>query len=196
MLFLFGVVILIEACAFLRPPVASTPAPTLTVTSIASATYSSYQVDVQQPVTTFTPTATATLIPSDTPASDYQPISWMELVNFLAKDHTNWNLYIPGKYTCLDFSVDLVANAQAQNIKAWVVLAEFTDGSIGHAFVGFETTDLGIVYVEPQADDTYPIVEVGQPLCDSWGVYECMGTVSSIQYAQCDHSALCTIYTP
>ena len=88
-----------------------------------------------------------------TPTINYRPITWKELVNFLSDDHTNWNEYIPGKYVCLDFAVDLVANAEKRYIKAWIVGVEFKDGGPGHAFVAFETTDRGIVYIEPQADN-------------------------------------------
>jgi hypothetical protein len=116
---------------------------------------------------------------SNSPTSGYRPISWVELVSFLAKDHTNWNQYIPGKYTCLEFATDLVANAGKQGIKAPVVTVEFAGGGPGHAFVAFETTKRGIVYVEPQADDTYPIVEVGMllrlvgslPVHEDCGIY-------------------------
>ncbi len=139
------------------------------------------------------PTASTT---SNTIKTSASSITWTDLVSFLQKDHTNWSPYVPGKYTCLDFSTDLVANAAQAGIKAWIVAVDFTDGGPGHAFVAFETTDRGIVYVEPQADDTYPIVAVGKNLCDSWGVYQCMGTVSSIQYIQCDKEHFCTKYTP
>lgn len=135
-------------------------------------------------------------VSTSTPTSSYRPITWKELVNFLEKDHTNWNQYLPGKYTCLDFSIDLVANARKQNIKAWIVAVEFISGGPGHAFVAFVTSDHGVVYVEPQADDTYPIVQVGKPLCDSWGVYQCMGTVSSIQNVQCASVRDCALYKP
>ncbi len=120
----------------------------------------------------------------------------MELVNFIEDDHTNWNNYDPNYYVCLDFSKALVENARKQNIKAWVVLVMFYNQETGHAFVAFETTDLGIVYIEPQGDNRYMVVEEGKPLCDSWGVYECMGTIKSIEYAQCDQSHYCTEYTP
>jgi hypothetical protein len=135
--------------------------------------------------------ATSISTPSSTLA-----ITWPELVTFLEKDHTNWNPYIPGKYTCLDFSTYLVSNATAQGIKAWIVAVDFSSGGPGHAFVAFATTDRGVVFVEPQADDTYPAVAVGKNLCDSWGVYQCVGTVSSIQYLQCNKSHYCTNYTP
>jgi hypothetical protein len=160
-----------------------------------------------QPITgsTLSPSSTgplfhslSTLTPGSTgsPKGSYRPITWKDLVNFLEKDHTNWNPYIPGKYTCLNFSIDLVANAGKQDIQAWIVAVDFKSGGIGHAFVAFATSDLGIVYVEPQADDTYPIVQVGRPLCDSWGVYQCMGTVSSIQYVQCYSIYDCVLYKP
>jgi len=142
------------------------------------------------------PHPTSASAPSNALKTSTNSITWTELVSFLEKDHTNWNPYVPGKYTCLDFSTDLVANATQQGIKAWIVAVDFTDGGPGHAFVAFETSDRGIVYVEPQADDAYPIVAVGKNLCDSWGVYQCMGTVSSIQYIQCDKAHFCTKYTP
>jgi hypothetical protein len=142
------------------------------------------------------PHPTTASAPSNALKTSTNSITWTDLVSFLEKDHTNWNPYVPGKYTCLDFSTDLVANATQQGIKGWIVAVDFTDGGPGHAFVAFETSDRGIVYVEPQADDTYPIVAVGKNLCDSWGVYQCMGTVSSIQYIQCDKAHFCNKYTP
>lgn len=138
----------------------------------------------------------AASVSSNTLTGSIHSTSWADLVSFLEKDHTNWRSYIPGKYTCLDFSTDLVANATKQEIKAWIVAVDFSDGGPGHAFVAFETTDRGIVYVEPQADDAYPIVAVGKNLCDAWGVYQCMGKVASIQFLQCDKSHYCTKYTP
>jgi hypothetical protein len=134
--------------------------------------------------------------PSTTGTGVIHGITWPELVSFLEKDHTKWNPYIPGKYTCLDFSTDLVADAAQQDIKSWIVAVDFTNGGPGHAFIAFETTDRGIVNVEPQADDTYPIVAVGKNLCDARGVYQCMGTVTSIQFLQCDKTHYCIKYTP
>ncbi len=130
-----------------------------------------------------------------TPATAYRQITWMELVKFIEDDHTNWNRYDPVHYNCLDYAVDLVANAEKQNIKAWIVVVEFYDQSVGHAFVGFETSDRGVVFIEPQGDNTYTNPKVGQYLCDDWGVYACMGKIKSIEYMQCDHSRYCTSYT-
>jgi len=160
----------------------------------ATATY--LQVSTDLPAALPVSPVEVAAFPSNTPAPSYRSIDWMELVSFLEKDHTNWNQYVPGKYVCLDFAIDLAANAGKQDIKTWIVLVEFTGGGPGHAFVAFETTDRGIIYVEPQGDNTYSVVEVGKPLCDEWGVYECMGTVSSINYAQCDSARQCVQFTP
>ncbi len=143
-----------------------------------------------------TPTSTGVKTSLISHTSDNGQITWKELVSFLEKDHTNWNAYVPGKYTCLEFSMDLVTNARKQGIEAWIVTVEFSGGGPGHAFVAFKTSDRGTVFVEPQADDTYPIVKVGVPLCDAWGVYQCMGKVASIDYVQCANADYCTKFTP
>jgi hypothetical protein len=127
---------------------------------------------------------------------DYRPITWKELASFLSDDHTNWNNYVPDYYVCLDFSIALVENAGKQNIKAWIVGVEFYNQEEGHAFVAFETTDLGVVFIEPQSDYRFTNPKVGKPLCDLSTGIMCMGTISSIEYLQCDHSHYCNPYTP
>ena len=149
-------------------------------------------------VPTVPPSAPAApFIPTFTPGpTTFRPITWMQLVDFLNADHTNWNTYDPVHYNCVDFSVDLVANALKQDIQAWVVAVTFTGNNPDHALVGFKTTDQGIVYIEPQTDNPYWGLAVGKPLCDSWGKYQCMGTVATIQFLQCDHAHYCMDYTP
>jgi hypothetical protein len=175
-----GLVIFAMACTFISE---------VEVTKAASTVRST-------PTRRATVTDTQTPTPSITPTVVFRPIKWMELVKFLEDDHTNWNTYDPVHYTCLDFAVDLVANARKQNLKAWIVLVKFKNDENGHAFVAFETSDHGIMYIEPQGDNTYMNLSVGQRLCDTWGVYQCMGIVESIQYAQCDHDHRCTEFTP
>ncbi len=117
-------------------------------------------------------------------------------MSFLEQDHTNWNEYDYSTYDCVDFSVDLVASAESQNIKAWIASVEFGGQKIGHAFVVFETTDYGLVYIEPQADVPYVGLKVGQPLCDRWGIGCWEGIVKSYEYVQCNHSNECVPYNP
>lgn len=133
--------------------------------------------------------STAVASPFATTSTSYHPITWKELNDFLASDHTNWNKYVPGKYTCVNFAMDLVANAKKKGFNAWIVSVEFGPAVPGHAFVGFETTDKGVVWVEPQTDYAYNQVKVGEPLClkidpsscDNWGV-----VTKILDPAQCD----------
>lgn len=151
--------------------------------------YDNLSVYKYDPANEFTPPN-----PELTPTPSYNTITWDELVQFLTDDHTNWNDYDLETYNCLDYAVDVVANARQQNIKVRLVAVAFVGQEMGHAFVEFETSDRGIIFVEPQKDNTYSNVGVGIPLCDDWGKFECMGVVSAIEYfSECDHSHNCTV---
>lgn len=143
------------------------------------------------------PTHTRTPRPwTPTATTAYRSITWMELAAFISDDHTNWNEYDEQSYVCLDYAIDLVENAQRADIKAWIVIVEFSESPVGHAFVAFDTSDEGIAFIEPQTDNPYWNMERGKPLCDSWGIYECMGTVSSVEYVTCTHSNECQSFIP
>ncbi len=150
------------------------------------------------PTNTLIPTSTASPTRAPTPIVAYRPVTWMELVSFISDDHTNWNEYVPGHYVCLDFAIDLVENAGKQNIKAWIVTVEFYNDELGHAFAAFETTDRGIVFIEPQADVPFVTPVAGQFLIDAWQGRVFIGKISAIEYLQCDsdHSHYCDPFTP
>jgi hypothetical protein len=148
------------------------------------------------PTATAYPTQTTTPIriswptKTSTPVHVYEPVTWKELNGFLASDHTNWNTYIPDKYVCVNFALDLVANANKHNINAWVVSVTFDSSQYGHAFVAFPTTDKGTVWIEPQTDYAYGTVEIGKYLCLKFDNTICQhnwGKVTKIiSPAQCD----------
>ena len=126
------------------------------------------------PYPTYTPQATYTAQPTITVAiptpidgAVYSPITWKELAAFLVKDTTNQNTYsMSDNYVCVEFSTDLVNNLHNAGYDAWVVAVIWSNDSIpGHAFVAVPTSDLGIVYIEPQKDIRYIPPEVGKPLC-------------------------------
>jgi hypothetical protein len=145
-----------------------------------------------------TPAPLPTISPTldNTPTVAYRPISWSELVKFLEDDHTNMNAYDADNYVCLDFAADLVESAGKQNIKAWIVATDFYNLDAGHAFVGFETTDKGVLYIEPQSDIPYASLATGKPLCDAWTGTSCVGIVAIIRYVECDQLHVCRYYTP
>jgi hypothetical protein len=98
-------------------------------------------------------------------------VSWSEVAIFLEQDNTNLISYGNGFY-CSDFANTLIENAREQGIVAWRVDILFTH-TIGHIIVAFQTTDNGIIYVEPQDDKPYFTVEVGQKICNiNWCVSE------------------------
>lgn len=128
-------------------------------------------------------------VPTRTPEPDYSPVTWAQLSSFLASDHTNWHPYIAGKYTCANYAIDLVANARARNMQAWIVIVTFDFSGPGHAFVAFKTTDRGVVWIEPQTDYAYNEVGLGKPLCLTINTSVCQkwgNVLRIIQPAQCD----------
>jgi hypothetical protein len=85
--------------------------------------------------------------------------------------------------------MDLVAAAHKQYIDAWIVAVEFDRDTVGHAFVAFQTTDMGVVWIEPQSDYAYAELEIGQPLCyaEDTNICQDYGRVTKIEEpVQCD----------
>jgi hypothetical protein len=79
--------------------------------------------------------------------------SWEELENFLEADQTDKKLYIEGEYTCGNFAEEVYNNAEAQGIRAAVVLITFDNDMVGHAINAFKTTDYGLVYIDCTGDE-------------------------------------------
>ena len=131
--------------------------------------YAIAQTQTAAPYPTQTPYPTPTYAPSPT-ATQVGGITWSQLVDFLLKDHTNWNEWT-NDYVCVNFSLDLVANARAKGINAWIVAVKFSGHPYdktqpdGHTFVAFRTIDQGIIWVEPQTDEMYTVTEIGKDLC-------------------------------
>lgn len=76
--------------------------------------------------------------------------SFLELFTFLAYDKTDRNQYTPN-YTCINFAADVKNNAFASGYRCGFVYIKFKDSS--HAIVCFNTTNRGLVFIEPQYDD-------------------------------------------
>ncbi len=77
--------------------------------------------------------------------------TYEELVAFIYADDTNTLPYIkdgPEAFVCSDFAETLHNNAEAAGIRAGWVSIDYADGSIGHAVNVFETTDMGLVFID------------------------------------------------
>lgn len=135
------------------------------------------------------------LLPELTPTPSYRTASWAEISNFLNNDPTNLNTYDLNAYNCIDYAIDVVENAHLQGIKANIIAVDFVGQEDGHAFVEFDTSDAGVIYIEPQGDVQYYNVVVGNTLCDAWGEAECMGVIEAIHHlSECNHQHLCSTF--
>lgn len=77
--------------------------------------------------------------------------SYQEMEDFLKQDKTSEQEYLEGEYICVDFTATVKANAAKEGIRCAYVAIEYRGGS-GHAIVAFDTTDEGLVFIEPQFD--------------------------------------------
>lgn len=77
--------------------------------------------------------------------------SYREVKKFLADDETSKREYLEGAYTCVDFAAAVKANAAKKGIRCAYVVIEYRGGA-GHTIVAFDTTDEGLVFIEPQFD--------------------------------------------
>lgn len=89
--------------------------------------------------------------------------TYQEMLDFLTTDQTDKNPYNETSYVCWNFASDVMNNAFKAGYKCgWVHLA-FPDSA--HAVNCFNTTDHGLVFVEPQSDDVVTLT-IGQPYWD------------------------------
>lgn len=84
--------------------------------------------------------------------------TFAEMDAFIEADKTDENDYNQS-YVCYDFTADVIANAQEQGYRCGFVYIEYATSA--HAVVCFNTTDFGLIYVEPQNDQIISIA-VGQ----------------------------------
>jgi len=76
--------------------------------------------------------------------------TFKEMKEFILKDTTSHNQFISNKYECRHFATDVNNNADAAGLRCAFVLLCYANGQ--HAVVAFETTDRGLIYIEPQTD--------------------------------------------
>jgi hypothetical protein len=74
--------------------------------------------------------------------------SWYDLLIFLENDDTDELMYRNGTFVCTDFAERLHNNAEQAGIRAAFVIIDYSDEEIGHAINAFETTDMGLVFID------------------------------------------------
>ena len=85
--------------------------------------------------------------------------TYEEAIAFIDSDKTDENAYTDD-YVCYDFTAEFDDNAAIAGYRCGFVYIEFSDNA--HAIACFNTTDNGIIYVEPQTDEIVTIT-IGQP---------------------------------
>ena len=84
--------------------------------------------------------------------------TYHEALQFIAQDQTDKNPYIPDVYICLNFAADVKNNAFKAGYRCGFVYIEFPESA--HAIICFNTTDHGLIFIEPQ-DDRIVTVNIG-----------------------------------
>ena len=88
-------------------------------------------------------------------------VTYQEVLDFLAEDTTDSNTYDAINYNCFNFTADVISHALERNIWCGFVYILFEGPDVAHAIVAFNTTDEGIIFIEPQSDRVVK-VEVGK----------------------------------
>lgn len=114
--------------------------------------------------------------------------SYSELVQFIVEDHTDSKPYIEenNRFVCTDFADTFINNFREDGYFSCLTVLSFNDGS--HAIVSVNTTDRGLIYVEPQTDSIIYNLNVGENYCSrvDWNCYwkiknikSCFGSFNS-----------------
>lgn len=90
----------------------------------------------------------------------YRDPTYHEAVAFVASDLTNQRPYDRSS-ACVAFAKEFGSNANKAGLRCAYVVVYFPEG-LSHALNAFDTTDRGLVFVEPQTDEVFSLV-VGAP---------------------------------
>ena len=101
-------------------------------------------------VPTWSENATAESVVSGNQTIAVKNPTFQELRAFILRDPTNRNQFVLNQYECRHFATDVNNNAEAEGLSCGFVLLCYNRGQ--HSVVVFDTTDRGLVYIEPQTD--------------------------------------------
>ena len=87
---------------------------------------------------------------SDSQAIELRNPTFREVRDFILGDTTSRNSFVLYAYECRHFTTTVNNNAEAEGLRCAFVLLCFEQGQ--HSVIAFETTDRGLVYIEPQTD--------------------------------------------
>jgi uncharacterized protein YoxC len=96
---------------------------------------------------------------------------YSELVQFIVEDRTDAMAYTNNSFVCTDFANMFIANFKKKGYYSCFTELVFEEGA--HAIVAVNTTDRGLMYVEPQSDGIIMSLKVGENYCSKvdWDCY-------------------------
>ena len=106
----------------------------------------------------------ATMSPTVLAVTPPHSPTYQEAMQFITSDKTNVNMYLEDRYTCTNFATDFSDNALGKGYVCGYVIVYFPNGQC-HAIDCFNTTDCGLIFVEPQTDSIIQLIR-NQPYWD------------------------------
>ena len=111
------------------------------------------------------PTSSTNATSVETAASIGQAIelknpTFQDLRDFILKDPTSRKQFVLNQYECCHFATEVDNNAEAAGLRCGFVLLCYDQGQ--HAVIAFDTTDCGLIFIEPQTDAAIDVSVGGQ----------------------------------
>lgn len=113
--------------------------------------------------------------------------TYSEVMTFIRDDKTERKTYVEDTFTCTHYSLAVNNNSEKNGIRCAIVTVKLSGGE-GHALVAFNTTDKGLLFIEPQSDEKVNL-EIGE---DYWA--DCVVVKSSRYYYEPDSDNIVTNY--
>jgi hypothetical protein len=85
--------------------------------------------------------------------------TYQEMKDFLAADTADSKEYSEDSHLCTDFTAEVNKNAESRGIRCGTVYIIYKE--TGHSIIAFNTTDKGIIFIEPQYDKEVKL-EIGE----------------------------------
>ena len=82
--------------------------------------------------------------------------TYQEMKTFLASDTADSKTYNKDQYICTDYTADVKNNAGKNGIRCAAVYIIYPE--TGHSIVAFNTTDKGLIFIEPQYDKEVKLI--------------------------------------
>jgi hypothetical protein len=87
--------------------------------------------------------------------------TYTEVSRFIGRENTDEIPYDNESFDCEHFSQLINNHAEEQGIRCAYVVLYFYNADAGHAIIAFNTSNQGMVYIEPQSDEWVKNLEIG-----------------------------------